>query len=44
MAGGKLVPILFTTGRRMSPEIVGSDLLVRTAARPTYAPSAIDSV
>ncbi|MFZ3470055.1 hypothetical protein ACODT3_26685 [Streptomyces sp. 4.24] len=31
VAGGKLVPILFTTGRRMSPETVGSDLLVRTA-------------
>ncbi|MGW6710576.1 FG-GAP repeat domain-containing protein [Streptomyces sp. NPDC054956] len=31
VAGGKIVPILFTTGRRMSPEVVGNDLLVRTA-------------
>ncbi|MBT2449063.1 hypothetical protein J7F03_18570 [Streptomyces sp. ISL-43] len=31
VADGRIVPILFTTGRRMSPEIVGSDLLIRTA-------------
>lgn len=29
-AGGKIVPILFTSGRRMSAETVGADLLVRT--------------
>lgn len=31
VADGKIVPILFTSGRRMSPEILGTDLLVRTA-------------
>ncbi|WP_371615776.1 hypothetical protein [Streptomyces sp. NBC_00454] len=30
-AGGKLLPILHTSGRRLSPETVGTDLLVRTA-------------
>ncbi|MCJ0870684.1 PliI family lysozyme inhibitor of I-type lysozyme [Streptomyces sp. AP-93] len=29
-AGGKVVPILATSGRRMSAEILGTDLLVRT--------------
>ncbi|MFD6889487.1 hypothetical protein [Streptomyces sp. NPDC059957] len=29
-AGGKIVPILFTSGRRMSAEVLGTDLLVRT--------------
>ncbi|MER5763311.1 hypothetical protein [Streptomyces sp. NPDC002082] len=29
-ADGKIVPILFTSGRRMSAETVGTDLLVRT--------------
>ncbi|MFF1411939.1 hypothetical protein ACFVX6_19525 [Streptomyces sp. NPDC058289] len=29
-AGGKIVPILFTSGRRMHVETVGTDLLVRT--------------
>lgn len=29
-AAGKIVPILFTSGRRMSADIVGTDLLVRT--------------
>lgn len=28
---GKILPILFTSGRRLSAEIVGSDLLIRTA-------------
>lgn len=31
VADGKIVPVLFTGGRRMSPEILGTDLLVRTA-------------
>ncbi|MFF3210953.1 hypothetical protein ACFYYB_09840 [Streptomyces sp. NPDC002886] len=29
-AGGKIVPILYTSGRRMSVETLGTDLLVRT--------------
>ncbi|MFZ3497504.1 hypothetical protein ACODT5_30495 [Streptomyces sp. 5.8] len=29
-AGGKIVPILFTSGRRLSAEVLGTDLLVRT--------------
>ncbi|MCX5407361.1 hypothetical protein OHA37_26285 [Streptomyces sp. NBC_00335] len=29
-AGGKVVPILFTSGRRMTAEVLGTDLLVRT--------------
>ncbi|WP_405493147.1 hypothetical protein [Streptomyces sp. NBC_00096] len=31
VADGKIVPILFTSGRRMSPQILGNDLLIRTA-------------
>ncbi|MGW6689126.1 hypothetical protein [Streptomyces sp. NPDC054961] len=31
VAGGRIVPILFTSGRRMNPELLGTDLLVRTA-------------